>query len=86
MLEVVDPKVDSLAVGHRAEMASDLDTTSMRFINHGFELGAVDVGVCLDPRRALLDPVVYEAAGLLWRYEPLADRHVGRFRRTRDVG
>ncbi len=63
-------------------MAGDLDALAVRLVDRGFQLGAPDVGVRLQPRRALRRPVRHEAHRLLRR---LQQRHAGRALTARDV-
>ena len=67
VLEIVDAEIDGLLKRDRAQMAGDLHSALVRLVDRGFEIGTLDVGVCLDPRRALLRPVRNEAPRRLRR-------------------
>src|SRR2546428_11075845 len=52
MLEVVDAERDCFLKAHRAKMSGDLDSLLVRLRDRSPQLGAANVGVRLDPRRA----------------------------------
>ena len=61
MLEVIDSERRRLAIGHRAEMTRDLEPPLVRLLDRGAELGARDVHVRLERRRAGVGPEIHHA-------------------------